>query len=281
MKCFYHSVDLDGQCSGAIVKYTYPECEMIGINYGDDFPWDTIKEGETVFMVDFSMQPITDMLRLNIVCDLIWIDHHKTAIDEANANGFIASGGQCVEVGKAGCELTWEYIRPDENMPRAVYLLGRYDVFDHSDADTLPFQYGMRFQDDTYPENQALWQSLFLNDGNIGDIKRSGDITLKYDELQNAKFCKAYAFDTEFEGLQAICANRGFCSSKLFDSVYDENKHDLMIMFQCLPLPKEMWTVSLYSTKDEVDCGVIAKKYGGGGHKGAAGFQCKELPFKY
>jgi nanoRNase/pAp phosphatase (c-di-AMP/oligoRNAs hydrolase) len=40
-----------------------------------------------------------------------------------------------------------------------------------------------------------------------------------------------------------------------------------------------MGTVSLYSTKPEIDCGEIARTFGGGGHKGAAGFQCTELPF--
>ena len=39
----------------------------------------------------------------------------------------------------------------------------------------------------------------------------------------------------------------------------------------------DKWTVSLYSTS--VDVSEIAKKYGGGGHKGASGFHCKELPF--
>lgn len=39
------------------------------------------------------------------------------------------------------------------------------------------------------------------------------------------------------------------------------------------------WTVSLYSKKDNVDCSKIATKYGGGGHKKAAGFECYELPF--
>ena len=48
MKCFFHSADLDGHCSGAIVKHKYPDCEMIGINYGQEFPWDTIEKGEKV-----------------------------------------------------------------------------------------------------------------------------------------------------------------------------------------------------------------------------------------
>lgn len=42
MKCFYHSSDLDGHCSGVIIKQKYPKCEMIGINYGQDFPYNTV-----------------------------------------------------------------------------------------------------------------------------------------------------------------------------------------------------------------------------------------------
>ena len=38
------------------------------------------------------------------------------------------------------------------------------------------------------------------------------------------------------------------------------------------------WTVGLYS--ETIDVSVIAKKYGGGGHTGAAGFVCDTLPFK-
>ena len=77
MKCFYHSADLDGHCSAAIVKAVCPECELIGINYGDAFPWDLFveaeerksgsiilpaKEPETVYMVDFCLQPFTDVV---------------------------------------------------------------------------------------------------------------------------------------------------------------------------------------------------------------------------
>ena len=67
MKCFFHSVDLDGHCSGAIVKKAYPECEMIGINYGDSFPWGVIGPGEKVVMVDFSLQPFEDIDRKSVV----------------------------------------------------------------------------------------------------------------------------------------------------------------------------------------------------------------------
>ena len=79
--------------------------------------------------------------------------------------------------------------------------------------------------------------------------------------------------------MDVICANRGFTNSKLFDSVYDPDKHHMMVTFVRMKLPAEKWTVSMYSTREDVECGEVAVKYGGGGHKGAAGFQCDKLPF--
>ena len=280
MKCFYHSADLDGHCSGAIVNNMFFDCQMIGINYGDPFPFDSIEQGEEVYMVDFCLQPFSDMVKLNELCNLHWIDHHKTAIDEAHKQGFIANGGQFLEIGKAGCELTWEYIYPESILPRSVYLLGRYDVWDHvADESVLPFQYGMRQYPVTLPSNRELWDTLFNSILLIADIVSVGRTILSYESNQNKKFCQAYSFETEFGGHKAICANRGFTNSQLFDSVYDESKHDLMITF-IRKHKAGSWIVSLYSTKESIDCGALAKDHGGGGHKGAAGFQCKEIPFR-
>jgi len=39
------------------------------------------------------------------------------------------------------------------------------------------------------------------------------------------------------------------------------------------------WSYSVYSTKPDIDCSAFAKRYGGGGHKGAAGFYSDSLIF--
>jgi len=90
MKCFYHSADLDGHCSGAIVKHFNPECEMFPINYGQTFPWEKIQEDEWIYMVDFSLQPFEDMVKLNQSCNLVWIDHHATAIEDRRKSGLVS-----------------------------------------------------------------------------------------------------------------------------------------------------------------------------------------------
>ncbi len=93
MKCFYHT-DMDGHCAGAIVykfykldrdytKETGEECEFLPINYKDDFPFDKIRRNETVIIVDFSLQKPGEFDKLLQITDLIiWIDHHKTAIEQ-------------------------------------------------------------------------------------------------------------------------------------------------------------------------------------------------------
>jgi len=279
MKCFYHSADLDGHCSGAIIFKKYPECEMIGINYGDTFPWDSIEKGEQVFMVDFSLQPFSDMERLSEICNLVWIDHHISAIKEFEATPIKKIDAE-LDNKSAGCELTWVYCFPEELTPLSVFLLGRYDIWDlEVHPAIMPFQWGMRLYN-TLP-SEKIWDAILIPDisfefADMRKIRDDGRLLLKFRDQENEKYISACSFETEFEGLRAIAINRGLTNSQMFDSVWDTEKYDIMLTFIWR---KGQWTVSLYSTKSAVDVSVIAKKYGGGGHKGAAGFQIKEIPF--
>lgn len=205
--CFYHESDLDGVCSAAIVKYFVPECELYGIDYGKEFPWmKTVpdvdidvdcsspaefrakiltalvrkEEKRTVYMVDFSL-PIEDMERLAEISNLIWIDHHRTAID-AFENGMPCVGNWLARTDFAACELTWFFFASHENAdlsrgswesftfnpeisPEAVRLLGRYDVWDKDNPEweskILPFQYGCRSLDNIYDPTSFDWRFMF------------------------------------------------------------------------------------------------------------------------
>jgi oligoribonuclease NrnB/cAMP/cGMP phosphodiesterase (DHH superfamily) len=286
MKCFYHKSDLDGHCSGAIVKMKYPECEMIGVDYDDtlselfDTTELTIDFGETVFIVDFSFD-IDDMDYLAFNCDLHWIDHHKSSIEKLGSFTDPIKGiryhekdGDKPSDKKAGCELTWEYLYPDEALPKAVKLLGRYDVWDHTNSEVLPFQYGMRSLESTLPE-KTVWTHLFEYGNSIivEKIVEAGAVLIEYQQKQDEMYAKGMSFEATFEGLRAIAINKAFCNSKVFDSVYDPEKHDVMIAFG---LKDGDWKYSLYSTKPEIDVSKLAVKYGGGGHAGASGFYSKE-----
>lgn len=276
MKCFYHLRDMDGRCSAAIVKEIYPSCELIGYDYGLPFPWDTIQPDEAICMVDVSLQPFSDMVRLRDACgSLVWIDHHIGAINDRNALGEMFRGLQVD--GKAGCELTWELL-VGSDMPRSVFLLGRYDVWDWMNHDgAMEFETAM-WQFDTNPNNGELWHRLFRDEELVEEIIEKGALLLAAKQKDNASRIKSLGFNTTLEGYRTLAVNHGMTNSTIFDAAYDPEQHDIMISFCWY---RHHWKVSVYvdKSRSDIDASIICKKFGGGGHKGAAGFQCDVLPF--
>lgn len=271
----YHNKDLDGFASGAIIKMKYPNAEMIGYDYGQIL--DITYNNQEIIMADVSL-PMDEMEHISLFAkSFTWVDHHVSAIN--NFNEYKKTSeikiNSVLEIGKAACELTWGFLYGTET-PRAIKLLSQYDTWQNKNKakwenEILPFQFGVRSicnSLDTFPVE------LLLHDNIVPDIIDEGITILRYQSQVNELQCKKSAFEIEFEGLKAICLNGGGFNSDVFKSVYDENKHDIMIPFQ---FNGEYWTVSLYTTKDNIDCSLIAKSKGGGGHKKAAGFQTYDI----
>lgn len=279
MICIYHSKDLDGYTSGAIVKRKFPEAKLIGYDYGQ--PLEIEATGEPIIMVDVSV-PMTTMSKLAEMSNwqFTWIDHHISAINDykeftKDKEDFLTP---VLENGISACEGAWKYLFPHEPMPEAVKLLGEYDTWRNQNEKRwneriLPFQYGMR-QICTSPETFPLDVIGYGGMSVVNSIVVNGELIMAYQAQMNMQQCKRTAFETEFKGLRAICLNGGGLGSDTFKSVYDESKHDIMMPFQ---FNGKFWTVSLYSAKPEIDCSAIAKSMGGGGHKGAAGFTVTDI----
>jgi len=282
--CFFHSADKDGHCAGAIVrKYFGDDVEMIGWDYGDPFPWDKIDVHTEVYMVDLSLQPWEDMVRLNTETKkFVWIDHHKSAITDYNA--YVDHESKefygVWSTAFAACELTWRYLYPDFEMPEAVKLIGRYDVWEWADTiGALEFQAGLRAME-TLPTD-GVWARLL--DASSGLLVRNiiddGEAIIRYKAKQDRIHIESAGFELNWEGRTWLAINEMFNNSKLFDSMFDANVYAGML---CFGFRKGKWYVSLYApdkSESSLDMGALAKKYGGGGHPGAAGFTTLVLPF--
>jgi len=281
VRIIYHSADFDGFCSAGIARYYF---EQKGVahtlhpyNYGQPFPFDEFPPGDELYFLDVSYQPNLEMEEFEkkygwrvYVCD-----HHKTTV-ESNLKNCISGG--ILDKSFSGCELSWKYFFPERQMPQVVHLLGRYDVWDKADSVRwnniiLPFQMGFNLFDSRPDYAFDLWKNILdvrnENKDFVSDIIYQGKIVLHYQDNVNSKLMKWLPEELEFEGLRAIVANTAVKSSTMFDSIWDESKYDIMVVYS---RSKYNTGVSLFSTKDDVDCSAIAKKYGGGGHNGAAGF---------
>lgn len=277
MKCIYHQADFDGLCSAAIVRKKYPDVELIPHDYHLELDMSAFQQGEIVYLVDISL-PLDQMQWLLIHHDLHWIDHHATAMaDMADIESGIKIPG-IREIGKAACELTWQYLFPRTDMPRPVWLLGRYDVWDLTvDESVELFQIGMK----TYNNgiDDQVW-NFVLNPYSsfVREVVQRGHIAQRFYANTMAKVCDNHAAITKWEGLQVIMMNTHEYRSQAFASRWPCDYLDAMVAY--CRLADGRWKVSLYTDRPEIDVSVIAKKHGGGGHRGAAGFHCAELPWE-
>ena len=314
--CIYHSRDLDGWMSAAIVKKWFEgrgvkqqierfddSISFKGWDYGDNIP--DLKEYDKVIMVDISF-PKDEMLKICVKngTPLVWIDHHISSIKTNNfTNTFKDEDKVYIEgirdTDFAACELTWMYFfdkKESDKMPEIVRLLGRYDCFGHKGTDeeqkVLEFQYAARANWNDY---RSCFKGLqhSIKDG-IGSLDESiivshivGDGKAIYKYLcTEAKQTYSKAFNIRFHKhitpsgavseimYSFLCVNQERFNPINFGIDYHKEGYD---GFACFWYKDGKWNFSLYNDNNKVDCSIIAKQYGGGGHKGAAGFVVKDL----
>jgi len=270
--CFYHKVDLDGKCAGAIVNYFRENVTLVPFDYNDEIPWDIINSKTIVIMTDCSASR-EDMIRLNKESYMfIWIDHHSHKIEELKDLSFEGIRRD----GTAACILTWEYFAPQNNiLPKVVELLGRFDVWDLDD-DVLSFQYGMR-RFDCSPSNEIFWRDLLDdNSGNKANIiADEGMLLYNYIKQNNKTQVNGLGFIKEFRDYKVLLVNRGYINSLFFNDHPEKDNVDIYLAFSW---NGKMWKISMYTPKDDVDVSKICFEFGGGGHKKASGLYAKKLP---
>lgn len=274
----YHRADFDGIFSREIAKKKFgPHAILIGWDYGDPIPEVPRDKGD-LYMIDISVEGLMDHPWL------IWIDHHKSAIEKYSTE----IKGLRID-GVAASRLAWQYFYGNKEAtkedyferrvlePRAVRLVGEYDIWDRRDPDADLFQHGLRSRD----LNDEIWRNM-LQPGSFGDAEvilllSAGEAIQYAKTKENASIIKASGFDVEFEGLKFLACNAARYNSHLFTAGV-KPEHDGLLGFNWA---EGQWRISLYHAegKEHHDLSLIATKYGGGGHRGACGFRVKTLPF--
>lgn len=294
MKCIYHN-DPDGRLSAFWVKKLafnrsreWPDgWKAIPIDYKDSFPFEDVERNEAVYIVDFSISPDDMTKLLDITSDVTWIDHHKTAIEAYD--GFEGAIAGLRDTRYAACVLTYVYLMflkphpgakfdPDavlEQVPIWTMLVGDYDAWrwDYGER-TQEFYFGL-MTEDTGPD--GIWAELLEDDHKelpllVAQIENAGETIEKYRKQVSSEFLEAWGFESVLEGHRVLVCNQGRPGSRFFG---DAPGYDIVAGFVW---DGRQYIVSLYS--ETVDVSEIAKKFGGGGHKGAAGFRSKEMPFR-
>jgi oligoribonuclease NrnB/cAMP/cGMP phosphodiesterase (DHH superfamily) len=295
----YHSADPDGVFSGAIALKANPGARLIGYNYEPDF--DHIIEqcrGLKVFMVDVSPHNWADMHRLCGAAKWVtWIDHHASALDEMRKHGThqeFLNFSPVFETEKWGAaKATWEFFFAGIPMPPVVEMVAGYDAYrDYGTAKWRNEYFPFRFAVSHLRHPEDVLREFELFDVVEGE---DGEDVVYYDDatpwLERGKAIALYV-----EGENAFVANNDTLCFKtffyhgnvrywvlvvnkpLFGDMFksrDMGEYDFAVGFVA---HRHEWKVSLRGTgKADIDLGQIAKTFGGGGHKNAAGFSVADF----
>lgn len=290
----YHSADFDGIFCREIARRFLPGAILIGWTHGD-VQLRVLDEGP-VYILDLSPECLADYH--GVRDRIIWIDHHISAMTKypSDIPGYRIDG-------VAACRLAWQWFSIHEHNaqnwknemmtlpvppkvpfvsrtvvePLAVRLAGEYDVWDKRDPDAETFQFGLRF----VSQGADFWEALLRTD-EVGakaavDLLEHGRIAQRYQQMVDAEVIRARSFMLRFEGLRFLALNTAKCNSQTFAALdTPASGHDALMAFYW---QGERWIVSMYHAKRRtgIDLSKIAEKHGGGGHKGACGFQPKDV----
>jgi len=278
IKCIYHSIDLDGWCSGAIVKKWATqnnfEIELIGYNHGESIP-EKLEDADMLIICDMSFtKEAMDKLHEKYGKKLIWIDHHKSAIDLHDKT---ISGLRTDKY--AACELTWKYLFPDVKVPIIVNYLGLYDSFRSKNTPEhekiLQFQYYARSVCNSIDIIPSEWISPGIDRNKLKDYIEKGKAIYEY-LCKEALMKFKLSHPVDIDGHMFIMYNGDRFNPINFGIRYHDKGYEGAGSYY---YNGENFIVSLYNDDDKLDVSEICKKYGGGGHKGASSMQLTKEQF--
>lgn len=281
MKCFYHN-DLDGRCAGSIVaqyRNNYNSKDFFEVDYVMNLPLDKVKDGEEVWFVDYSFKQNTAYVLSELVargCDVIWIDHHTSSLNLENEFIGMKNIKGIRNDGISGAALTYMYCYNKEfdDIPYYVKLVSDYDCWQYKyEPDTTYFKLGMESND--FDALDGIWEDLFNFDKHIiNETLEIGKVIKTFIDQDNTYYREHFAYETEIAGHKCLVVNKK-TNSWVFGEKYSEYPLVMVWVFD-----GSKFTYSIFSSNKEIDCSKIAESYGGGGHKGAAGFSSTELLFR-
>jgi oligoribonuclease NrnB/cAMP/cGMP phosphodiesterase (DHH superfamily) len=208
----------------------------------------------------------------------------------------------CVDTSHCATWLAWVWaytklyreVPSERKIPKLIKYVNSYDTFKHDMESTEECHYGVmsyKYEPNTifkkiFNAKSALSvfdgskESLACMDHFINNMITSGRAIKKYVDRRNESERAQLGFefsivDIPNNRVYSCYAMNIHSNSSAFGSKYDI--YDIVCPF--ILIGGKQWKYSLYSSKENVDCAALAETIGdtiglgGGGHKGAAGFQ--------
>ena len=275
----YHKNCNDGIAAYAVVRKYYldkfaKEIEGIACAYGDPVPDYTER---SVLVVDFSF-PMETIVAMQTNCKSFFLlDHHVSAERELGG-----TKGCCFDMSRSGAMLAWDFFFTGLPPPKIVKYVQDKDLWRWKLPHSREFNVSMEL----LPFDPSLWVSLLENDDRVDKMVEEGIVLSGY----KTSIAEKIASELELfhwepftrEEHQAMLTglpdppvyyvgivNSGTFVNEVGEMVCKSHRCDIALMYT---YSSKKRSLRFAMRSNSVDVSVIAKKLGGGGHAGAAGF---------
>lgn len=249
--------------------------------------------GKKVILVDFSYPPETLMAMIEDAYSILVIDHHKSAMEAMEKHEWPSwlttdmskyTGpvdftryqqnlyqDECENCGsriyfyfdmdRSGAMMAWDFFHPEKDAPPLIGHIQDRDLWKFELEGTRQIQAALF----SYPYDFDIWDSL---------MHKPEALKLEGYAIERKHFKDIH----EFIGVAASTHNIGGHIVPTLNAPYFWSSDAGHIMSKGHPFAACYWhtdtgmTFSLRSDDDGLDVSEIALKFGGGGHKNAAGF---------
>jgi oligoribonuclease NrnB/cAMP/cGMP phosphodiesterase (DHH superfamily) len=260
---FYHAFCLDGfgAAYAAWKKFGYGEATYRACRYDEgEAPFDMCEPGDEVFVLDFSFK--RDVLeRQSKRLKLTVIDHHKTAEEDLAGFDFCH-----FDLSKSGAVLAWEYFHPGTAVPKLLRHIQDRDLWKFQMFETKEITTALR----SIQQDFEAWQKHMQDTSALSEV---GAIQMGVINEQVRILADRSGW-LEIKGHRVPATNTPLHQSEVGHALHDlYPEADFTVVFHDTEKSPGVW-FRTYSLRAEngFDVSAIAKAFGGGGHRSAAGF---------
>lgn len=262
----YHANCPDGFCAAWAAHNSLKDnAEYLPVQYGTEPP-DT--SGRDVVIVDFSYKRPVMASIIESCNSLVVLDHHKTA--EKELAGLGDGNDKCriwYDMDRSGARMAWDYFCPDRPVPWVVDYV--------EDRDLWRWKLGHSREISAAIASRPLAFEWFYEYAGIHrdteEFRRlvdEGAAILRYQETVIESAVKN-ASEIELAGHKVLTVNTTVLFSEVAGRLAEGRPFGATYFIRSDG--KRQW--SLRSRDGGVDVSEIAKMFGGGGHRNAAGFE--------
>jgi oligoribonuclease NrnB/cAMP/cGMP phosphodiesterase (DHH superfamily) len=216
-------------------------------------------KGKNVVILDFAFNNSTTKKMIEEASALLVIDHHKSAMVELHD-----IPNTHFDMTKSGAMLAWEFFHPGKEPPKFVkYIMDR-------DLWTWELEYSKEFSAafDMVPFEFEEFEK-FEDDSVFDDAVKRGSYILAYSKTVVKKVCEK-SQRRKLDDKDVLVVNASHWMSEIGTRLAPDCDFALIWYWDH---EAKHTKASLRSFHDIADVAEIAKKFGGGGHRKAAGFQ--------